>query len=63
MVCDLWMSDMDISATCFVENGSDILRHEIHPENSNVLASSLSHFDSAVCHQQGIGDMDMWPIL
>ena len=68
-LCQLRMPEIgfgvhpDIMVASLVQDRPHILRHKIHAQDSHGFASSLSHLDSAVCHDQGVADEDVGPAL
>ena len=54
-------TDLHVLMTSLVQDGADILRHEVHAEHSDRLAACLRHLDSPVRHDQGVRNMDVRP--
>ena len=54
---------LDSGVPCLVQDGADVLRHEVDAEHGDRLATRLRHLDRAVGHHQRIGDVDVRPDL
>mmetsp|Transcript_1237 Transcript_1237/g.3598 ORF Transcript_1237/g.3598 Transcript_1237/m.3598 type:complete len:338 (-) Transcript_1237:597-1610(-) len=56
--------DVDVVVPLVVQRCSDVLGHEVHSKNANVLTASLGrHVHGSVCHHEGVADMNVRPIL